>query len=151
MSTVSDMTRKYWTDTMLAWAERRLAPPQMDECQRAIDEMHAECSEVRELRAALERARALVVALADEIEQSAGVNSAVYSNMVRGLAAALRQPAPAGGTSELIHEIEVNHKCKCGHWNVDHRESDDGGRRVCMCLGCDCIIDTAPAGGEARP
>ena len=34
--TVSAMTREYWIETVLAWAEVRLAPPQFDECKRAL-------------------------------------------------------------------------------------------------------------------
>jgi hypothetical protein len=39
-NTVSEMTRQYWIDTLLGWAERRLAPPQFDECKRALDLDH---------------------------------------------------------------------------------------------------------------
>jgi hypothetical protein len=42
MSKVSDMTRKFWFDTLLGWAEYRLAPPQYDECTRALNEVRAE-------------------------------------------------------------------------------------------------------------
>ena len=33
---VSEPTRQYWLDTVLGWAEDRLAPPQFDECKRAL-------------------------------------------------------------------------------------------------------------------
>jgi len=33
---VSESTRQYWLDTVLGWAEDRLAPPQFDECKRAL-------------------------------------------------------------------------------------------------------------------
>lgn len=34
--TVSEMTRQYWVDTVLGWAERRLDAPQFAECRSAL-------------------------------------------------------------------------------------------------------------------
>ncbi len=36
MDAVSDQTREYWRNTILAWAAERLAPPQLDECTRSL-------------------------------------------------------------------------------------------------------------------
>ena len=34
---LSNLTRKYWIDILLGWAEDRLPPPQLDECRAALD------------------------------------------------------------------------------------------------------------------
>jgi hypothetical protein len=33
---ISDMTRQYWIETVLGWAEDRLLPPQFYECKEAL-------------------------------------------------------------------------------------------------------------------
>ena len=35
MTPLSEQTCEYWIDTLMGWAEARLAPPQLDECKRA--------------------------------------------------------------------------------------------------------------------
>ena len=48
---ISDLTRKYWIDILLGWAEDRLLPPQLDECRAALDftELVAAAVEVERL------------------------------------------------------------------------------------------------------
>lgn len=51
----SDATRSYWITVLRDWAEARLMPPQLDECNAVLTELHAEARELAEIRAARER------------------------------------------------------------------------------------------------
>lgn len=51
----SDATRSYWITVLRDWAEARLMPPQFDECNAVLTELHTEARELGEIRAARER------------------------------------------------------------------------------------------------
>ena len=79
MTLTSKLTRAYWIDALLSWAEARLAPPQYDECKRVLDELQAEPLDIR---AAVEAERDVARKERGEMTFARNVALTLANNMV---------------------------------------------------------------------
>ena len=82
MSTVTALSRKFWVDTLLGWAEDRLPGPQLDECRAALDFSNWQARAQGAEAGLLELRRVMNVIAYEPIGQITDSVSTVYAAIV---------------------------------------------------------------------